>query len=282
MAQTTDIVLPDGGLCQHAGFGATLAVDGDRLGYSCDFEAGLVGEPHVQGDQLRVDRVQLAMHASPIAVLERRTVEGTIGRVVLVDGTVCLSTGHGATLAAEGRRLNYSCGDGDSGLIGDPWQVEGRFLTTQVTLRASEVGLQLVDEREVSIALLDASRPITAQAWRLRSMGSGDTLTPAGEGALAGDGAVPTLALRAGQVNGSAGCNSYFGVVQLGEDGAIRFGMLGSTLMACAEPRMEQEFRFLQALQQVRFYFIGEGGELRMFGEETLIFEPDGGDLHAQ
>lgn len=267
-APQAEILLPDGGLCQHAGFGATLAFGGDRLNYSCAEEAGLVGELRLQGDALQVDRVQLDMQASPIALLERRTVAGTVGRVVLADGTVCLSTGHGATLAFEGRRLNYACGDGEQGLIGDMREEGGRVFATRVTLHRGQDGPLAREEGEVVVALLDARLPITARAWRLRAMGEGDTLQPAVEGAE------PTLGLRAGGVNGSAGCNSYFGSVLLGQDGAIRFGEMGSTLMACPEPRMEQEFRFLTALQQVRFYFIGEGGELRMFGRETLVFEP--------
>lgn len=43
--------------------------------------------------------------------------------IVLPDGTECLWAGNGATIAFEGRRVNYTCGTTDAGdvvLLGDP------------------------------------------------------------------------------------------------------------------------------------------------------------------
>lgn len=50
------------------------------------------------------------------------------------------------------------------------------------------------------------------------------------------------------RVSGRAGCNQYFGRVGL-EAGSIAISRVGSTRMACAPALMDQERRFLDALQ---------------------------------
>ncbi len=67
---------------------------------------------------------------------------------------------------------------------------------------------------------------------------------------------------EAGGVAGSAGCNRYFGAAEI--DGhRIRMGGLGSTRMACAEPVMRQEQRFLDALERAAAWHV-EAGILRL------------------
>lgn len=108
---------------------------------------------------------------------------------------------------------------------------------------------------------------IASTAWRLIGIGDG------GSPSQAVGGADVTLAVADGEVSGSASCNRYFGTVVVGEHGALRFGPLASTMMACADLVMDQERRFLRALESVRFYLIGPSGELRLFGNERLVFE---------
>jgi heat shock protein HslJ len=81
---------------------------------------------------------------------------------------------------------------------------------------------------------------------------------------------VPTLALGMdGSVNGLATVNRYFGKLKVGEDGAVRWdGPLGSTRMAGPENLMDQEVRFLQALQGARRASLRDG---------TLVLEDEGG-----
>lgn len=50
---------------------------------------------------------------------------------------------------------------------------------------------------------------------------------------------------------GIGGCNRYFGTARLGEAGALAFGEVGSTRMACADPVMEHERQYFAALGQV-------------------------------
>lgn len=71
-------------------------------------------------------------------------------------------------------------------------------------------------------------------------------------------------------VNGSAGCNSYFGSYT--QDGQkLTFGELGSTMMYCEEA-MEQETAFLKALSSVARYQIEDGKLLLLDNAgQTLI-----------
>ncbi len=53
---------------------------------------------------------------------------------------------------------------------------------------------------------------------------------------------------EAGKVTGMGSCNRFFGAVEIAGDN-IRLGPLGSTRMACAEAAMNQETKYLEALQ---------------------------------
>jgi heat shock protein HslJ len=58
-----------------------------------------------------------------------------------------------------------------------------------------------------------------------------------------------------GQVNGSSGCNSYFGTYETSGD-KLTFSEMGSTLMACMEPMMQQETDFFQMMSSVKSYSV--------------------------
>lgn len=71
------------------------------------------------------------------------------------------------------------------------------------------------------------------------------------------DDAVPvgvTVTLRAedGKLSGSAGCNRYFGTVAGRDAYELSVGPLGATRMACEQPAMAVEDRFLRALEGVK------------------------------
>lgn len=69
-----------------------------------------------------------------------------------------------------------------------------------------------------------------------------------------------------GRISGLAACNRYFG--RIGVDaGSIAISQIGSTRMACAPPVMEQERRFLAALQAAASW------ERR--GDVLLLFDTD-------
>jgi heat shock protein HslJ/uncharacterized membrane protein len=91
-------------------------------------------------------------------------------------------------------------------------------------------------------------------AWRLESLGATAVL----------DRVEATLEFPdTGKVAGKGSCNSFFGSVKI-SGSSISFASLGSTRMACAEPVMDQESKYLQAL---------EGAErFRIDGTTLLIY----------
>ena len=81
-------------------------------------------------------------------------------------------------------------------------------------------------------------------------------------------GSEPTVVFAAGEVKGSAGCNSYGGRYAYDPStGAIAFQDLGMTLMACAEPaRNDIETLFTRAINQAATASIDPEGRLVLSG----------------
>ncbi len=81
-----------------------------------------------------------------------------------------------------------------------------------------------------------------------------------GQGVI--DAAQSTLEFRSvADVAGSGGCNGFFGRLEL--DGQqLRLGPLGSTMRACPEALMDQEQRYLAALEQTRSYRLDRDTDL--------------------
>jgi heat shock protein HslJ len=79
-----------------------------------------------------------------------------------------------------------------------------------------------------------------------------------------------TLAYQDGRFTGSSGCNRYFASVKTGDmPGDVTVGPAGATKMACPEPAMAVEMRFLKQLAGVtKFGF--------MTGRLMLSYEADG------
>ncbi len=73
-----------------------------------------------------------------------------------------------------------------------------------------------------------------------------------------------------GKASGHAGCNGYFGSVILDGE-AMSFGNLGSTRMACPEPAMGQEDRFLRALDSTRGYLVEDERLLLLDGSGATV-----------
>jgi len=84
-----------------------------------------------------------------------------------------------------------------------------------------------------------------------------------------------TISFEDGQVNGSSGCNSYFGEYSV-KANEISFGPLASTEMACMDPEgiMDQEYEYLTFLSEVVTYSI-EGDQLilKKKGQDQLTFQ---------
>jgi heat shock protein HslJ len=87
-----------------------------------------------------------------------------------------------------------------------------------------------------------------------------------------------TLLIEGARVGGFSGCNRYMGSAVPGQGpGAIEFGPLAGTMMACPEPPMEIERRYLSALQACDSFGF-RAGRLVMRGTDNgtvvvLLFE---------
>ncbi len=105
--------------------------------------------------------------------------------------------------------------------------------------------------------------------WRLVSYANAQSETVTAEEEPA------VVTFEDGGVGGTSGCNSFFGSYTL--DGArIAIEQIGSTLMACPEPLMQQEQDLLAALSAAAGYAI-EGETLQLFdaaGNVVATFAP--------
>lgn len=84
----------------------------------------------------------------------------------------------------------------------------------------------------------------------------------------------PTMSFDEGRVSGNASCNTYGGKYKLNAD-KIKFGMMMSTLMACADnAAMEQEQQYLALLRNAETWELRDG-QLYLFSAEgeTMVFE---------
>lgn len=86
-----------------------------------------------------------------------------------------------------------------------------------------------------------------------------------------------------GKVSGKGPCNGYFGGYQI-ENGAVSFGRIGSTMMACKEPVMKQEMAFHSTLPKMR-QMVLDGHKLVLQdaeGKESITFMAETGRVKGQ
>ena len=80
-----------------------------------------------------------------------------------------------------------------------------------------------------------------------------------------------------GKMEGSAGCNSYFGGYEVNEDKLTIKPPIASTVMACPNPEgvMEQEQQYLKTLQAAESFQLQDGKLQITCGSEILIYTPN-------
>lgn len=104
--------------------------------------------------------------------------------------------------------------------------------------------------------------------WELKTMMQADSVVKSPE-------KMPTLFFTdSTAVYGFAGCNNFFGVYHVEEDGGMILTPGGATMMAC--PDLVFEDSYLKSLNQVARYTI-QGDELKLTdtdGKLTLIYVP--------
>ncbi len=110
-------------------------------------------------------------------------------------------------------------------------------------------------------------------AWALTSLNLAEPLP---------EPAVATLQVTAGRIGGRGGCNRFNGTVTPGAaPGALTVGRLMSTMMACPEPVMGVERRFLKALERVTSFTFVQGHLALAYRDgdtlRTLMFKGEAG-----
>jgi heat shock protein HslJ len=84
---------------------------------------------------------------------------------------------------------------------------------------------------------------------------------------LVGDSRVTVAFGEDGRIHGDGSCNRYNAAYQLTGEG-LSIGAAASTMMACAQPLMEQERRFFGALAAVRRFEIAPDGALVLLSDD--------------
>ena len=110
-----------------------------------------------------------------------------------------------------------------------------------------------------------AAYPAEGVEWQLQTLAGGDV--PAGVDV--------SLFMNGGSVNGSAGCNSYFGSYTIDATSLTFPDPFGSTQKLCDEPAQSVEDQYLPALQATAAWAVDDEGLLRLSdadGNESLVF----------
>lgn len=155
-----------GYVCAFAGTGATLAFEGKRLNFTCDpqggKEVGLLGDvvPGPQGWEMEMGVIA---HGDEGFTLESSEMV-TVLEIELSDGMHCPFAGTGASLAFEGKRLNFSCprdGDNEVGLLGEVVLTDRGWEMERATIAHTEQGSTLQSSELVPIAALIVAQQST-------------------------------------------------------------------------------------------------------------------------
>lgn len=246
------VTLPTGERCAHAGDGATLAFDGDRLGWTCDAEQGatrgLLGAPAVTEDGTglawRLGVVRTAA-AGGFELARDELVSARVWTLELEGGERCAFAGEGASLAFQGRRVAYTC-DGDAVLL-SPLEADGRgVLATRATVARGPSGFEVRRPQRVRAVSVSHQDPsvfgLTEGTWALRRALRADAtvLEPA-------DPQPYTLAFLAdGSAAIRADCNR--GVGQYETSGArLTFAPFALTRALCPEGSLDSAYLALLA-----------------------------------
>lgn len=107
--------------------------------------------------------------------------------------------------------------------------------------------------------------PVEGVQWQLQTLAGGDVP----------EGVEVTLFMNGGNVNGSAGCNSYFGGYVIDATSLTFPDPFGVTQKLCDEPAQSVEDQYLPALQATAGWTVDDEGLLRLTdadGNESLVF----------
>ena len=148
------------------------------------------------------------------------------------------------TLRFDDRRIEPRNRHALQARITDGGQLLFISTTQQTVLAGGPDDAEILVERVGGWDQPPAAAPSPLGSWRLTSLASITT----------------TIAIAAdGKVSGRGGCNGFGGNATV-RGRTIRFSRMASTMMACAPDAMDQEQRFLKALERVQRWNVERGG----------------------
>lgn len=106
--------------------------------------------------------------------------------------------------------------------------------------------------------------PLVGTAWQLSSIAQGSAVQ-----SVLADSELTAKFSDAGEIHGSAGCNTYGGTYTTSGDTMV-FSALASTKMMCADDVMAQETAFFSAMEQVASYEI-VGAQLQLLDDSGAM-----------
>lgn len=272
VTQGTQVVLPDGTRCLPLPPSERESVAGARVEHYCGdgVPRGLVGGVLESAGQVSFEVVELGGqaaqdHTAGVSQLALFDVQ----QLILDNGGVCVRAAS-ATVAGDDRPAPYDCEVNGHRYVALGTLVRDaadEYPTSYVTLaRLSDQGAVVGPDERVAVAVIDGAMPFTRTEWVLSSWGTGQAPPIAGS--------APTLSFQSGMVSGRTGCNSYFAPATILMEGQLTLGVAGSTLMACSEELMAQEYRFMAALDGVSGYELIWDNLYLYGGAEVLTFSP--------
>jgi heat shock protein HslJ len=215
----------------------------------------------VTGELFYMQRIALPDDAE--AIVELRAIDARDGesapgeqRIRLQGRQVPVRFGFEVPLSRLDPALGYAVRGairvgGETQWLTDPVEVDpfsGAIDVGEVLLRPyqaaaqEDAGAATLEGAEWRVTGLDGTEPVA---------GSSVTLTFDG----------------AGTVAGSTGCNRFRGSYEA-SDGTLSIGQAAATMMACSEPLMQQERRFLDLLATIARYEIAPDGTLLMTSDD--------------
>ncbi len=150
--------------------------------------------------------------------------------------------------------------------------VPARLTIRETLCRDDATGMPYPDSAELMLETRvmrgcggDPSSLLVGRTWQVTALGTADLIEPE---------RLSLNFINPGRVAGSSGCNRLVGGFTLTGEG-LQFGAMGSTMMACPDPLMEQERRMLDALEQVTRFDISEDGALQLIGgdQDAVLIE---------
>ena len=139
-----------------------------RVNYTCGMteagdQIGLLGDVALENGMLAATEVIIGHGADGFFVKESMEINEPITVITLEDGAECLNAGQGATLAFDGKRLNFTCGMTESeeqiGLLGDPAQAEGVVTAEKVIIGHGDNGFFVEESMMVPATLVSLQAP---------------------------------------------------------------------------------------------------------------------------